>query len=229
LNICEQPDRGVAVAGDLSNSWKQANFDAQWAIAEPQLEKLKRGETVDVFESFMAIMNYIPNSKRYSFLDCACALGYYYDVMTIRGTHQIDYTGTDFSETAVERARARHPSVQWGIEDLTALSFPDSAYDIVMASGVLEHVPAWELALMNITRVAGEYVILHRLPVSPTGSFKPGISKQYDIMTTRNSFAFHQIVSLMASRDFFIINSLDTYGTYRLPEQTMLFSRMRWR
>jgi ubiquinone/menaquinone biosynthesis C-methylase UbiE len=218
----------VGVSADLNTSWKRANFAVQWAVAEPQLQKLRRGERVNVFESFLAIMDYIPNTRPYSFLDCACALGYYYDVLTHRGKHQIDYTGTDFAEVAVERARARHPAVKWGIQDLTTLTFPDRGFDIVMASGVLEHVPAWELALINVTRVAGQYVILHRLPISPSGAFKKGLAQQYEIVTTRNSFAFHQIVSLMASRDFFIINSLDTYGTYRLPEQTMLFSRAQW-
>jgi ubiquinone/menaquinone biosynthesis C-methylase UbiE len=216
----------AGLAANLSHSWQNADFEQQWKIAEPQVKKMKNGEHVDVFDSFIAIMRYIPNNKRYSFLDCACALGYYYDVIKHRLDHEIDYTGTDFAENAVTRAKAHHPSVTWKKEDLTALSFADTTFDIVLGSGVLEHVPAWELALLNITRVASSYVILHRLPISETGCFIRGQSQQYGITTARNSFSFYQVVLFMASRHFAIVNSLDTYGTYKIPEQTMLFRRM---
>lgn len=218
--------RDLLMSNDLNYSWQNAEFDQQWKIAKPQLEKMRRGDSVDVFDSFIAIMEYIPKLKRYSFLDCACALGYYYDVLKHRTDHEIDYTGTDFAESAVARAKARHPGVTWKNENLTALSFADLAFEIVLASGVLEHVPAWELALLNITRVASLYVILHRLPISRTGSFTPRVNQQYGIETARNSFSFHQVVLFMASRDFAIVNSLDTYGTYNIPEQTMLFRRI---
>lgn len=217
----------AALAADLRHSWQNADFEDQWRIAGPQLEKMKRGDPVDVFDSFIAIMSYIPKTKRYSFLDCACALGYYYDVIKHRLDHDIDYTGTDFAESAVTRAKARQPSVIWKKEDLTALSFADTTFDIVLGSGVLEHVPAWELALLNITRVASAYVILHRLPISRNGSFIRGQCQQYGIPTARNSFSFHQVVLFMASREFAIVNSLDTYGTYKIPEQTMLFRRVK--
>jgi ubiquinone/menaquinone biosynthesis C-methylase UbiE len=204
---------------------ENADFQQQWRIAEPQLERMKRGDSVDVFDSFIAIMSYIPKTQRYSFLDCACALGYYYDVLKHRVDHEIEYTGTDFAESAVLRAKARHPSATWKNEDLTALSFADAAFDIILASGVLEHVPAWELALLNITRVSRAYVILHRLPISRTGRFSRGLSQQYGIPTARNSFSFHQVVLLMASANVEIVASIDTYGTYTIPEQTMLFRR----
>jgi hypothetical protein len=217
----------AGLAADLSHSWQNADFEEQWKIAGPQLERMKRGDPIDVFDSFIAIMSYIPKTKRYSFLDCACALGYYYDVIKHRVDHEIDYTGTDFAENAVTRAKARHPSVAWKKEDLTALSFADTTFDIVLASGVLEHVPSWELALLNVTRVASSYVILHRLPISRTGSFTRGQSQQYGIPTARYSFSFHQLVLFMAGCEFAIVNSLDTYGTYKIPEQTMLFRRVK--
>ena len=223
--ITTRPTEATLTA-DLSHSWQNADFEEQWRIAGPQLERMKRGDPVDAFDSFIAIMSYIPKTKPYSFLDCACTLGYYYDVLEHRLDHEIDYTGADFAENAVTRSKARHPSVTWKKEDLTALSFADSTFDIVLGSGVLEHVPAWELALLNITRVASSYVILHRLPISRTGSFIRGQCQQYGVPTARNSFSFHQIVLFMASRHFAIVNSLDTYGTYRVPEQTILFRRM---
>jgi ubiquinone/menaquinone biosynthesis C-methylase UbiE len=216
----------MAASHDLNHSWKSADFEQQWRLAGPQLEKMKQGGSVDVFDSFIAIMDYIPKVRRYSFLDCACALGYYYDVIKHRVGHEIDYTGTDFAESAVTRAKGRHPSVPWETEDLTALSFADDAFDIVMAAGVLEHIPSWELALLNVARVARSYVILHRLPIARSGIFTPAQSEQYGIPTARNSFSFHQIMLFMAGLDFGIVNSLDTYGTYKVPEQTMLFRRL---
>jgi SAM-dependent methyltransferase len=214
---------------DLSHSWRGADFTQQWKIAGPQLETIKRGGSVDVFDSFIAVMNYVPKTQKYLFLDCACASGYYYDVIKFRLDHQIEYTGSDLAEAAIKFAKERHPSINWRIEDLTSLSFSDMSFDIVLASGVLEHVPSWELALLNITRVAASYVILHRLPISRTGKFVRGnVAQQYGIATERNSFSFHETVLFMASRNFSIINSLDTYGNYKIPEQTILFHRLRY-
>lgn len=211
---------------DLSASWKRADFAQQWTIVSKQLANIQAGGKVDVFESFIHVMKYLPADREFSFLDCACALGHYYDVIKLKVANTIRYTGSDFAESAVARARERHPDATWRVQDLTALEFSDREFDIVMAAGVLEHIPAWERALLEITRVASEYIILHRLPSSKSGRFIKGVRQQYGIETARNSFAFRQIVALMEARDFAIINSLDTYGRYDIPEQTMLFARM---
>jgi ubiquinone/menaquinone biosynthesis C-methylase UbiE len=209
---------------ELSTSWAAADFANQWAIASKQLEELRKGKPEPVFASLIALMqNYVSAAKPLTFLDCACTSGYYLDVIKTALKHDITYTGSDLAESAIEMARARHPSVAWHVASVTSLPFADKSFDIVMASGVLEHVPEWRKALDEITRVAMQYIILHRLPISPTGRFQNGRMEMYGIPTSRYSFAYHEIASILEQKGFLLINSIDTYNTPRLPEQTVLF------
>lgn len=209
-----------------ASSWQDADFDRQWAIAERQLEQLRRGEPPPVFASFIALMNgYVDRSRPWSLLDCACTTGYYLDVIRMALPHRIGFTGSDLSDAAIGIARARHPDISWHVADVTRLPFADRAYDIVMASGVLEHVPEWRLALEQICRVAAEQIILHRLPIAPSGRFCDGEVEMYGISTPRYAFAYHEIIEILAQREFVLIGSLDTYGSFDMPEQTALFRR----
>jgi ubiquinone/menaquinone biosynthesis C-methylase UbiE len=209
---------------DLTSSWADADFNKQWGVARRQLEELRNGNPPAVFESFISLMkNYIGASERLSFLDCACTSGYYLDVIQIALEHRIDFTGSDLAESAIKLARARHPSVDWRVASVTSLPFDSRSFDVVMASGLLEHVPEWRTALNEITRVAIRYVILHRLPISPTGKFCDGKTEMYGIPTSRYSFAYHEIIDILASKGFLIINGIDSYFTRDIPEQTILF------
>lgn len=211
---------------DSASSWHQADFQKQWTIAERQLKQLRRGKPPPVFASFIALMNgYVEPSRPLSFLDCACTTGYYLDVIRFALRHRITFTGSDLSNAAIEIARTRHPDVGWHVASLTRLPFANGEFDIVMASGVLEHVPEWRLALEEICRVAAGHIILHRLPISPTGRFLDGQVEMYGISTPRHSFPYHEIVEILSKRDFLLIGSLDTYASFQIPEQTVLFKR----
>lgn len=211
---------------DLSTSWMKANFDEQWRIAARQLEELKGGKAPAVFASFISLMkNYIDASERITFLDCACTSGYYFDVIQTALEHKIDFTGSDLAESAIKLARARHPSVNWQVANVTSLPFTTESFDIVMASGLLEHVPEWRTALDEITRVAIRYVILHRLPISPSGKFCEGKIEMYGIQTSRYSFSYYEIIEILATNGFLVINGIDSYYTHDIPEQTVLFKR----
>jgi SAM-dependent methyltransferase len=211
---------------DSASSWQHADFQRQWEIADRQLRQLRRGKPPPVFASFIALMNgYVDPSRPLSMLDCACTTGYYLDVIRFALRHRITFTGSDLASAAIEIARARHPDVSWHVANLTQLPFANGEFDIVMASGVLEHVPDWRLALEEICRVAAGQIILHRLPISPTGRFSDGEVEMYGISTPRHSFAFHDIVEILLGRGFLLIGSLDTYASFEIPEQTVLFRR----
>lgn len=209
---------------DLSSSWQRADFQQQWKIACRELKLLRRGRVPPVFASFIALMNgYVDSTSPLSFLDCACTTGYYLDVIQAALKHTVSYTGSDLSAAAIAMARMRHPAMPWHVASVVDLPFKDRSFDLVMASGVLEHVPEWRVAIGQICRVASRYVILHRLPISPSGRFSEGHIEMYGIPTTRHAFAYHEIVELLAQRDFLLINSLDTYQRFDIPEQSILF------
>lgn len=64
-------------------------------------------------------------------------------------------TAADFSPVAVDaaRARARHPSTQWRVEDIQRLSFADGEFDVVVSCETVEHVPEPRRALAELSRV----------------------------------------------------------------------------
>ncbi len=211
---------------DMSNSWEKADFSKQWSIAKPQLVALKSGDIPSVFGSLINLFDkYVPFSEHYKLLDCACASGYYFDVIRLLSHHDISYTGSDLAPSAIEIARARHPEIDWHVASIVNLPFDNKSFDIVMASGVLEHVPAWKDGISEMARVTRQYVIMHRLPISPTGEFQDGEMQMYGIPTVRYSFSFYEIIDMMKSHGFVLINSLDTYQTDQIPEQTVLFKR----
>ncbi|WP_376091310.1 class I SAM-dependent methyltransferase [Roseomonas sp. CCTCC AB2023176] len=218
---------------DLSTSWKRADFSQQMPQALQRLEEFRAGQRVPVFDSFVqAMRTYVPSGASLSFLDCACTAGYYLDVAKASLPHRLDWMGTDIAEAALRQALSRHPGGRWAAASLTALPFAEASFDVVMASGVLEHVPAWEAGLLEVGRVARRFVILHRLPVSRDGRFRPGTMTMYGVPTTRHAMPFHAVNALLAARGFLLVGSLDTYGEdargpaqLRLQEQTAVYRR----
>ncbi|GAB2586967.1 hypothetical protein GCM10027066_30420 [Dyella jejuensis] len=61
-------------------------------------------------------------------------------------TIKSEYLGPDHSPGAINSRGIRH-------EDITALSFSDAAFDFVLSFDVLEHVPAYKVALKEFARV----------------------------------------------------------------------------
>lgn len=83
-------------------------------------------------------------------LDAGCGTGTNSRWLDERGFR---VTGADFSEFALEEARAASHGIDYRREDLTRLSFPDGSFDAVACIGVLMHIPAIEDALRELVRV----------------------------------------------------------------------------
>jgi SAM-dependent methyltransferase len=95
-------------------------------------------------------------------LDLGCGFGRHAFEAYRRGAHvvAVDRSSDEVAQvTAMFAAMAAAGEVPAGTHgravraDLLALPFPDAAFDVVMASEVLEHIPADESALAEIARV----------------------------------------------------------------------------
>ena len=71
-----------------------------------------------------------------------------------------DITGVDGRADALAAFRARNPRLTALEGDLRALPFPDGAFDLVVCTEVLEHLPAPREVLGELTRVCSGYLFL---------------------------------------------------------------------
>ncbi|MEO0500544.1 MAG: class I SAM-dependent methyltransferase [Pseudomonadota bacterium] len=69
-------------------------------------------------------------------LDLGCGIGSNLGLIR-QGNADIEYVGTDISESAIERAREAHPGETFEVMDATDLAFPDGAFDLVFCNLVL--------------------------------------------------------------------------------------------
>lgn len=98
-------------------------------------------------------------------IEIGCGSGYYSEVFATMLAGGVSYTGIDYSDAMIARARARYPSVAFEVADATKLPYGDSAFDIVFNGVSLMHIVDYQAAIREAARVAGRYCIFHSVPV----------------------------------------------------------------
>lgn len=98
-------------------------------------------------------------------IEIGCGSGYYSDVFATLVGGGVRYTGIDYSDAMITRARARYPSAAFEVADAARLPYADSAFDIVFNGVSLMHIVDYQAAIREAARIAGRYCILHTVPV----------------------------------------------------------------
>jgi SAM-dependent methyltransferase len=98
-------------------------------------------------------------------LEVGCGSGYYADVFATLLPGGVRYTGVDYSNAMIARARARAPSIAFEIADATRLPCADDAFDIVFNGVSLMHIIDYQAAIREAARVAAGYCVFHTVPV----------------------------------------------------------------
>jgi SAM-dependent methyltransferase len=98
-------------------------------------------------------------------LDVGCGSGYYSEIFAILVPGGVRYTGTDYSEAMIDRARAHYPAGAFGVADATRLPYHDRAFDIVFNGVSLMHIVDYAAAIREATRVASRFCIFHSVPM----------------------------------------------------------------
>jgi SAM-dependent methyltransferase len=128
------------------------------------IDAMKRGEVRLDFEvAAEAIATTgITNSR---LLEVGCGSGYYSEVFAALLPGGVQYTGIDYSNAMIARARARYPSNAFAVADATRLPYAGRTFDIVFNGVSLMHIVDYQGAIREAARVASHYCIFHTVPV----------------------------------------------------------------
>jgi SAM-dependent methyltransferase len=99
-----------------------------------------------------------------SLLEVGCGSGYYSEVFATLLPGRVSYSGVDYSDAMIARARAHYPSTAFEVGDATRLPHADGAFDIVFNGVSLMHIIDYQAAIREAARVA-RYCIFHTVPV----------------------------------------------------------------
>ena len=161
LDGVEEAQRAVASSG----GWLAARTVARQQRAyESLIAAMKRGEPrLDFRVAADAVA--ATNIATPRLLEVGCGSGYYSEVFATLLPGGVDYTGIDYSDAMIERARARYPSMAFEVADATRLPYADGAFDIVFNGVSLMHIIDYQAAIREAARVASRYCIFHSVPV----------------------------------------------------------------
>ena len=211
------PNTEVSVSRDdlvrLSEAWRAEDIpDLQSVVSDFQIKEFRSGEIDPVFISLVRILERLSKERIATFLDVACATGYYKEVVeSVLGCTA--YSGADYSRAMIDRAQAKYAGTPFSVQDATNLTFQDRSFDVVMLSGALEHIPYYEQAIQQLCRVSAKWVILHRLPVHAGESLENihTVGTQYSIRTPRTYFSLDFVISEFRKHGFGMVVNTPTY------------------
>ncbi len=92
-------------------------------------------------------------------LDVGCASGGFFNIMRTFEPN-IEYTGIDLSERAVELARERYPEARFVLTEGFELPFEDNSFDIVHCTSVFNNEPNYQEMMKEMYRVSNRFVLV---------------------------------------------------------------------
>jgi ubiquinone/menaquinone biosynthesis C-methylase UbiE len=161
LDGVEEARRAAASSG----GWLAARTVARQQRAyETLIAAMKRGEPrLDLRVAAEAVT--AAEIARPRLLEVGCGSGYYSEVFATLLPGGVEYTGIDYSDAMIARARARYSSMAFEVANATKLPYADGAFDIVFNGVSLMHIIDYSAAIREAARVAARYCIFHSVPV----------------------------------------------------------------
>lgn len=100
-----------------------------------------------------------------SLIEIGCGSGYYSEVLAMLLPGGVTYTGIDYSDAMIARARAHYPATSFEVADATRLPYAEARFDIAFNGVSLMHIVDYAAAIREAARVASRFCILHTVPV----------------------------------------------------------------
>jgi len=107
---------------------------------------------------FSSIENMLHGINYNTVLEAGCGEGHIADFL-YRERQDIQLDAFDISEKVIEQAKKDYPYIHFSTGSIYDIKSPDSSYDLVVASEVLEHLEEPERAMKELLRVSKRYVL----------------------------------------------------------------------
>ncbi len=161
-----RPSDLAQTSAKLTHAWQDEAIPSRQRDAISQnLAEYRAGNPNPTFDALVAILVHnIPDLNNKTLLDVGCSGGYYSEVLRSRGVNAA-YRGCDYSFPFIQLARSTYTSESFDVEDATALSYESEAFDVVISGCCLLHIPEYDKAVSEASRVSREFVVFHRTPV----------------------------------------------------------------
>jgi SAM-dependent methyltransferase len=175
--------------GGHAESWKAERVAKQ--MLDLVRSELQEPEAVPPFRAFFEAMDYalreMPLPDPVRLLDFGCGVGHYSELLERRYPGRFDYTGCDYSEAMVEAARGEWSGRRFVTNDLFANTLDLAAFDLVVASALVDITEDYERALDVVLGSAVPYVLLHRQQLTD-GRSRVDVVPGYAGQTTYRSY-----------------------------------------
>jgi ubiquinone/menaquinone biosynthesis C-methylase UbiE len=166
--------------------------------------KKKSEQNIKKLES---ALEHVDMEKIKTVLELGCGIGFVSHYLA--KTYNFTVYGTDYDDEQIQIANKLQPKIDhlsFKVEDAAKLSFVDSSVDLVLSQNVFHHIPNWENAIKEITRVlcsGGYYVWLDiTFPRIVKNIFLPFVRNYglYTVEDIEKSFKVHEFKKLFHER-----------------------------
>jgi SAM-dependent methyltransferase len=181
-----------------TEGWQDPDIpDRQRERVDWELRRMYMG---DVTAAFQVAAQAVKATKmeHWPIVEIGCASGYYCEVLEHLLGHRVDYTGVDYSQALVARARQEYPAVPFLIGDAARLPLANQSYAVAISGCVLLHMLDYARAIAETARVARHWCIFHRTPVIPDGQTAHMTKQAYAVPVVELAFGEPELLELFA-------------------------------
>ena len=192
----ETLDQASEVTEEMKNAWKSTEIPLrQRALVQQELAAMYSKRPGAPFRVLAEILRpYLRTGD--TLLEIGCASGYYCEVLGYLLSKTIHYTGVDYSSPLIEMAKDYYPGVAFEVADGAQLPYPAGTFRFVISGCVLLHVPDYPDHIRETVRVAGEYIVVHRTPVSRRRATQCSRKLAYGVETVELAFNEAEFIDL---------------------------------
>lgn len=200
------------IAAECASAWQDPaipNRQMEGTLAE--IERFRNGYRIAPFNALVDCLNHLPLEFLYrhyrpTLLDVGASWAYYREVLRLKNFHFF-YKAVDYSEAFKSLALSIWPEIDFEVQDVRELSFPDNSFDIVISGGTISYVYDYENVIARMSRIASQYICLHRTPIVPHGPRQFFIKDAYGVPCLESHFNEGELIEVFKANNLELMYS----------------------